>query len=229
MLTRPQAPQANPAGAERAALKAATAKLHEEQARLTALELAAARVADELRAAESALAESETTASALRRREPQNLAWDLVEHGLLQLERSQSRAEAAAVVERHRSECSRLEEIAAALASEITQSQSRLRSLRGPYLQSLSDVICNSPEFQYLLQELDNCYARARGLRKTFATIQKTCGGYLPHAHEIKWQEVPPLNHEAINYPRDEKPAELWAEALRELENNADAVLPDGV
>jgi len=206
MLTRPQAPQANPAGAERAALKAATAKLHEEQARLTALELAAARVADELRAAESALAESETTASALRRREPQNLAWDLVEHGLLQLE-----------------------EIAAALASEITQSQSRLRSLRGPYLQSLSDVICNSPEFQYLLQELDNCYARARGLRKTFATIQKTCGGYLPHAHEIKWQEVPPLNHEAINYPRDEKPAELWAEALRELENNADAVLPDGV
>jgi len=47
MLTRPQAPQANPAGAERAALKAATAKLHEEQARLTALELAATRVADE--------------------------------------------------------------------------------------------------------------------------------------------------------------------------------------
>jgi hypothetical protein len=97
VLTRPQAsPPLNP---ERERLRAAVAALHEEQERLTALERSAEDIADQLRQAEQACMEVEATARALRRREPANLAWNLVETGQLALQRTQSLAEANALVD----------------------------------------------------------------------------------------------------------------------------------
>ena len=45
---------------------------------------------------------------------------------------------------------------------------------------ALADLICNSDEFHNLFAEQTKAWARLRGIRKTFALIQRALSGQMP-------------------------------------------------
>ena len=88
--------------------------------------------------------------------------------------------------------------------------------------------VCESPEFLALFTELDDAWARLRGLRKCFSTIQQALSGHMPGPLMSRWQTVVPLDYD-VSYPLDEQPCAVWSEALERLLTDPDAVLPSEV
>ena len=88
--------------------------------------------------------------------------------------------------------------------------------------------VCESPEFLALFTELDDAWARLRGLRKCFSTIQQALSGHMPGPLMSRWQTVVPLDYD-VSYPLDEHPADLWSQALAAVQADADAKLPSKV
>ena len=137
-------------------------------------------------------------------------------------------AEAQAAVDRAKSELARIEEIQQALESEIQRAQAHLRPRRDSMYEALADVVCGSPEFARLFSELDNAWARLRGLRKSFRAIQEALSGHMPGPLMSRWQTVVPLDYD-VSYPLHEQPFDLWSEALERLLTDPDTVLPSEV
>ena len=94
--------------------------------------------------------------------------------------------------------------------------------------EALADVVCGSPEFARLFSELDNAWARLRGLRKSFRAIQEALSGHMPGPLMSRWQTVVPLDYD-VSYPLHEQPFDLWSEALERLLTDPDTVLPSEV
>jgi hypothetical protein len=91
--------------------------------------------------------------------------------------------------------------------------------------EALADVVCESPEFARLFTELDNAWARLRGLRRCFKAIQDALSGHMPGSLMSRWQNVIPLGYD-VSRPLDQQPAKLWSQALEWLLTDPDAVLP---
>jgi hypothetical protein len=136
---------------------------------------------------------------------------------------------AEAAVARHQAEIERLSEIEQALSDEVRQSQSRLVMRQMTLREQLSEVICSSPQFNELLEQLDQLWGRMRGLHKCFRTLSAALGG-LPDVHFRRIHRVVSLDPDALYQPQlDERPAAAWSAALSALRENPDAPLPDGV
>jgi hypothetical protein len=215
-------PDAPPPSA-RDKLRMAWLKQHEEEDRLNGLEAALERCNDEGRNARRALREAEAVLNELRHSNVTDLAYRYANSEVL--EQTHAGEVQAAEVARHQREIERLDEIEAALAEEIRQSQSRMGFAKSAVRDRLSEVICSSPEFQSLFTALDALHATERGLHKVFRLIGKEIGG-LPYECYTRLNQRVSLDPD-VNEPIALGLAELWSAVLAELRGgNTDAALP---
>ena len=211
--------------AARARLRSAIGALQEDNDRIGALELAQERASENQRTAQQTLIEAESVLQQTRPIEPERLAHSFAAGETID---RLPIAEARARVDRARSELEHIEEIRQALQTEIDRAQMRLRLRRDSMYAALADVVCGSPEFARLFSELDQTWARLRGLRKCFRTIQDAMSGHMPGPIMSRWQTVVPLDYD-VSYPLDEHPVGLWSQALERLLTDPDAVLPSEI
>jgi hypothetical protein len=206
-------------------LRSAIAALREGSDRIAALEAGQERASENYRTAQQALIEAESVLQQAGRIEPERLAYTFITGETID---RLPIAEAQVQLDRAKSELGHVEAIQQALESEIQRAQGRLRLRRASMYEALADVVCGSPEFARLFSELDNAWARLRGLRKCFSAIQQALSGHMPGPLMSRWQTVVPLDYD-LSYPLDEQPADLWSEALERLLTDPDAVLPSEV
>jgi len=203
-------------------LRSAIAALREDSDRIAAFESGQERASENQRTAHQAPSEAESVLRQTGRIEPEHLAHSFITGETID---RLSIAEAQAQLDRAKSELGHIEEIQQALESEIHRAQGRLRLRRDSMYEALADVVCGSSEFARLFSELDDAWARLRGLRKCFGAIQQALSGHMPGPMMSRWQTVVPLDYD-LSYPLDEQPADLWSQALERLLTNPDAVLP---
>jgi hypothetical protein len=199
-------PDAPPPSA-RDKLRTAWRKHQEEEDRLTGLETALERCNEEGRNARRALREAAAVLGELRHADRSDIAFRYANSETL--EQTHAGEVQAAEVARWQREIARLDEIEAALAEEIKQSQSRLGFDKSALRDRLSEVICSSPEFQSLFAALDALHARERGLHKVFRLIGKEIGG-LPYECYTRLNQRTSLDPD-VNEPIDLGLAELWS------------------
>jgi hypothetical protein len=209
----------------RAKLRQQLARHKEEAERLDGLSQALERCRGELFTARSAHQASVDALREARHVDRTDLAYRFVNSEIL--ERTHEIEAAEALVARHQAELERLSEIEEALAEEVRQSQQRAVMRHMSAREALSEVICGSPAFNSLLEQLDALHATERGLHKAFRVISATVGG-LPDQHFRRIHRVTSLDPD-VNEPIDIRIAESWAAALVELRENADAELPSEV
>ena len=205
-------------------LRQAVEAVREEEARLQALEAAQLRAGDQLCAAQSTVIEAESILQQTERIDPEHLAYSFAAGETIERPIAETRAR----LDRAKSELEHMEEIQQALESEMQRVQGRLRLRRSSVYEALADVVCESPEFARLFSELENTWARLRGLRKCFRAIQDALFGHMPGPVMSRWQTVVPLDYD-VSYPLDEHPADLWSQALAAVQADADAKLPSKV
>jgi DNA repair exonuclease SbcCD ATPase subunit len=226
LIPRPASPEPlDQQSQARERLRSAIAALQEDSDRIAALESGPQRASENQRTAQQALIEAESVLQQAGRIEPEHLAYSFIAGETID---RLPIAEARAQVDRAKSELEHIEEIQQALESEIQRAQGRLRLRRDSVYEALADVVCGSPEFARLFSELDNAWARLRGLRKCFSAIQQALSGHMPGPMMSRWQTVVPLDYD-VSYPLDEQPADLWSQALERLLTDPDAVLPSEV
>jgi len=195
-----------------------------EEARLQALEAAQLRAGDQLCAAQSTVIEAESILQQTERIDPEHLAYSFAAGETIERPIAETRAR----LDRAKSELEQIEEIQQALESEIQRAQGRLRLRRSSMHQALADVVCGSPEFLALFTDLDQTWARLRGLRKCFRAIQDALSGHMPGPLMSRCQTVVPFDYDA-SYPIDEQPSRVWSQALERMLTDPDAVLPSEV
>ena len=205
-------------------LRQAVEAAREEEARLQALEAAQLRAGDQLCAAQSTVIEAESILQQTERIDPEHLAYSFAAGETIERPIAETRAQ----LDGAKSELEQIEEIQQALESEIRRAQGRLHLRRSSVHQALAEVVCESPEFLALFTELDQTWARLRGLRKCFRTIQDAMSGHMPGPIMSRWQTVVPLDYD-VSYPLDEHPVGLWSQALERLLTDPDAVLPSEI
>jgi hypothetical protein len=211
----------------RAKLREALARSREEEQRLDGLSQALERCHMENLAASTALQASIEELAKARHVDKRDLAYRFANSEIL--ERTHEIEAAEALVARNQAELERLSEVEQALADEIKASQSRLTMRQMALREQLSEVICSSPQFNELLERLDQLWGSMRGLHKCFRTLSAALGG-LPDVHFRRIHRVVSLDPDAVGEPQlDERPAEAWSKALSALLQNADAPLPNGV
>jgi len=201
-------------------LRQAVEAVREEEARLQALEAAQLRAGDQLCAAQSTVIEAESILQQTERIDPEHLAYSFAAGETIERPIAETRAR----LDRAKSELEHMEEIQQALESEMQRVQRRLRLRRSSVYEALADVVCESPEFARLFSELENTWARLRGLRKCFRAIQDSLSGHMPGPLMSRWQTVIALDYD-VSYPLDEQPAQLWSQALERLLIDPDAIL----
>jgi hypothetical protein len=206
-------------------LRSAIAALREDSDQIAALESGQERASENHQTAEQTLIEAETALRQTGRIEPEHLAHSFITGETID---RLPIAEAQAQVNRAKSALGHIEEIQQALESEIQRAQGRLRLRRASMYEALADVVCGSPEFLALFAELDDAWARLRGLRKCFSAIQQSLSGHMPGPLMSRWQTVVPLDYD-LSYRLDEQPADLWSHALERLLTDPDTVLPSEV
>jgi hypothetical protein len=219
-LRRPESVDDQSQARER--LRSAIAALREHSDQIAALEAGQERASENYRTAQRTLIEAQSVLQQTGRIEPEQLAYSFVAGETID---RLPIAEAQARVDRAKSELEHIAEIQQALESEIQRAQGRLRLRRDSVHQALADVVCGSPEFLALFAELDNAWARLRGLRKCFLAIQQALSGHMHGPMMSRWQTVVPLDYD-LSYPLNEQPADLWSQALEQLLTDPDAVLP---
>jgi hypothetical protein len=219
-LSRPRS--VNDQSQARERLRRAIAALQEHSDRIAALESGRDRASENQRTAQEALIEAQSVLQQRDHIEPERLAYSFIAGETID---RLPIAEAQAQIVRATSELEHIEEIQQVLESEIQRAQGRLRVRRASMYEALADVVCGSSEFARLFSELDNAWARLRGLRKCFSAIQQTLSGHMPGPLMSRWQTVVPLDYD-LSYPLDEEPAALWSRAMERLLTDPDAVLP---
>jgi hypothetical protein len=219
----PPPPDLDPA---RAKLRQQLARHKEEQERLAGLEAALERCHGESRDARSAHQASVDALAKARHIDRSDLAFRFANREVV--EKTHAIEVAEALVARNKAEIERLDEIEEALAEEVRQSQQRATMRAMSAREALSEVVCSSPQFIDLLEQLDQLWGRMRGLHKCFRTLSAALGG-LPDQHFRKIHRVVSMDPDALYEPElDERPAEAWSKALSALREDADAPLPDG-
>jgi hypothetical protein len=206
-------------------LREAITAVKTEADRLASLEAGQERASENQRTAQQTLIEAESALQQTGRIEPERLAHSFAIGETID---RLPIAEARAQVDRAKSELEHIEEIRQALQTEIERAQMRVRLRRDSMYAALADVVCGSPEFARLFSELDQTWARLRGLRKCFRAIQDALSGHMPGPLMSRWQTVVPLDYD-VSYPLDEQPFALWSKALERLLTDPDAVLPSEV
>jgi hypothetical protein len=121
-----------------------------------------------------------------------------------------------------------------ALTSEIITATNRVQRSQAAVHAALAEIVCDSPELEHLYAELEQAWARLRGLRKAFAAIQRSMNGQMPQDLADRWIATVSLDPEAIRdafgpIPTDNHPFQEWSEALARLLANPDAPLPSQV
>jgi hypothetical protein len=223
LLSQPKSVDDQSTARER--LRSAIATLQEDSDRIAALESGQEHASENYRTAQQALIEAESVLQQMGRIEPEHLAYSFIAGETID---RLPIAEAQAQVHRAKTDLGHIEEIQQALESEIQRAQGRLRLRRDSMYAALADVVCGSSEFLALFTELDQAWARLRGLRKCFRAIQEALSGHMPGPLMSRWQTVVPLDYD-VSYPLDEQPANLWSQALKRLLTDPDAVLPSEV
>jgi hypothetical protein len=219
VLTRPGAVQSTPRDKLRAAISAHAEETH----RLAALEQARERARTEKHAARDHLIEAEADLDEARQAEPQALAYAFannqpIDDGLLAEKQAELDTQARAV---HRAE--RVEQ---AIEAEIEESERRLHRREHDKRAVLAEVVCNSSEFQAILQAQAQAWAVLRTMRHIgIELVLPACAGYAPNAVYSKLQNVEPLENR-VGWDIDEKLIEEWRSALAQLATDADAALP---
>jgi hypothetical protein len=221
VLRRPPNDQQSEA---RSRLRQALAAVHEEEDRIQALEAGQSRAHEAVRHSRQAILDAEQSLRGLRTVEPTRLAFAFINGE--ELQDRQTVGEAEALLDRLKSEHAHSQEIDQALEGELRSAETRLRLRRGALYQALSELICSSPELEDLFADLEQTWARLRGLRKCFDHITTALHGQMPAKLMSRWQVSPPLDPSIIGYPLDEQRYRRWASALEALLADADAELP---
>jgi chromosome segregation ATPase len=208
----------------RTALAAAIAALAEEEARLQGLETARERSDSELAHRHHQLMEASAALRDARRSEPAALAYAWANNETL--EDGQPTAEAEALVTRRRADHDHQTEISNALTAEISQIQQRVARAHDHLNSVLAEVVCNSDEMRALMAQLDEAWARIRGIRKAMDFITSDLKGNMPSALLSHWQASVPTDHRIVGYDTDESPFQAWSKTLEALRRDASVSLP---
>jgi DNA repair exonuclease SbcCD ATPase subunit len=200
----------------------ALAALSEEQQRLSSLEAARERARESSWAASRKINEAETALRQARAEEPTRLAYEFASGGMNAVS---SISSAQLALEAAQAEASQIERIEGALDSELIQVTNRLQRAQAAVHRALADLVCSSTEYQSLLEQHTAAWQRLRTIKVALRTIQTALRGEYPQrlAELIALSE--PLE-ERVGYPVDAAFVGAWADALAQLEQDADAELP---
>jgi chromosome segregation ATPase len=205
-------------------LRQALAALSEQRQRLHKLEQGHERCHEQVCHAYAAQLNAEEHLRAHAPNEPQRLALAYLNNQVLDAGITLNDLEDQ--VARATAEHARLSQVEAALNSEIAESRRRMQDCHGQVHAALSELICSSPELAQLFAELDQAWAKLRGIRKAFDLITTALHGDMPTNLMNKWQISPPLDYNAIGFPLDESAANAWQAALQRLLADAEVPLP---
>jgi hypothetical protein len=223
--TRRLRDQSDEERAARDRLRQAQAALAEEQQRFDHLAAAQERAHDSLRRAHGALADAQDALTKARHAEPADLAWTFAA-GQPTLGRRPPQ-ETEAQVKLRQGELDHLNEITAALESELTQVEARLRRHETAVTAALSTVVAASTEFQRLVGEHDAAWLHLRSVRVALTDILTACAGNLSSDLYGRIQAVQPLE-ERVGHPVKPFVGD-WQTAVVGLRHDANTPLPGDV
>jgi hypothetical protein len=209
--------------AARDALRAAIAQRRNEEQRLAALEAAQLRAHDQLREAEHRLSGTETGLRQVSREERTRLAYAYVNDSAELSDNPVAAAQAA--VNAATVEVSRLREVEAALAGEIDRARAELRQSESAQHAAMSDLVCASPEYLALVAQHSAAWQRLRTVKAALVEVTRALKGAQPQRWVDEAIRSEPLE-ERIGYPVDREFLGQWALAMAQLENDAEAALP---
>jgi hypothetical protein len=217
---------------ERDRLRTALANRKTEQEKLDALEQARTRAMEQSWDLASKLRDAEESSRLARAEEPSRLARAYTSgdrDAISPVEVAQT------TLDKAQSEYHQIEQVEDALTNEIITATSRVQDAQTKVHAALAALVCSSSELQHLYVELEQAWARLRGVRKAFALIQHQMNGHMPQPLVDRWIASVSLNPEAVlgsdghAIPTDEIPVQAWSEALARLLDNPDAPLPSQV
>jgi chromosome segregation ATPase len=217
----------DPISAERSNLRQALANLKAEQQQLERLNGARERSREQSWVVSSKISDAQTELSRAQDNEPSRLARAFAsgqQQGVPSpVDRAKSRLDEA------EQEYQKIEEIEEALDAEIVTVNNNLDRRQAAVHAALAELVCVSPEFHSLFVELEQAWARLRGVRHAFQQIQHAMNGYMPEEFSAKWQASVSLAPGIIGVPTDNAPVQAWSVALARLLEDPDAALPDNV
>lgn len=208
-------------------LRSALAARSEDQVRLTALEEARERARQKRWAHSDTVADAEQAVNRAKHTDPVDRVYDFLNTNETSVS-SQGLVEAEVALQEAQAEYRNITELEDAIDGEITTVNSRIADRQRAVNDAMAALVSNSPEYQRLFKELDETWARLRGLRKCFATISRLCPQIHPSLSE-KGQSVQPLDWTRTGFPNDEQPTQVWSEALARLLQDPNTKLPDMV
>jgi hypothetical protein len=171
----------------------------------------------------SALADAETILTALRDREAAR-----VRHAFVNgLEDASPLPQAEATVTQVRANLTKIENLEASIAAEITAVEQRLDRQWHQLDEEIGKVLVASPQLAALNAEIRDTWARLRTLRGAAAAINHAVPHAAPDRALSSWEAI-----EAINPgdPRDAVDHDLidqWVAAVQALHDDASAPLPE--
>jgi hypothetical protein len=131
-------------------------------------------------------------------------------------------------LEAAQAEASQIERIEAALDADLAAVNNRLQRCQDAVHAALADLVCNSAEYQRLLEQHRAAWHRLRTVKVTLRTIQKALHGEWPEHLATEIDRGEPLDVR-VGYPVDDKFVGAWAEALANLPVDPDSELPSQV
>jgi hypothetical protein len=187
---------------------------------------------DERHEAETALADAETALRDLQRSEPGRLAYAYTNNEALNLGVDIGTAEAGVNYAHETAE--HIREIENALATEIRESEHRLKNLRHPVRGELAAVVTGSESSKALFAARDEAWQRLRTLCVLFTEISRALEGNIPEHLRTKFLAEEPLEkgmsrldgEKLVRFQWDEKLVSDWLQALGALQHDADVPLP---
>jgi hypothetical protein len=211
---------------ERDQLLQCLAALQDEERRIAALETAREKARRESWAASAKMRDAEAALRKAQDEEPSRRVYEYVNaangNGHTEISPVDAARAQLEIAQREDRKILRLE---ADLDAELRSAASRRDRARSQVHAALALVVTRSPAFHRLLDELAKTWARLRGIRKAFAVIQSSLGGFMPDEYERRWQASDSLGPILT----DETYAQVWREALDSLIVDPDSELPGPV
>jgi chromosome segregation ATPase len=208
---------------QRTKLRDAIASVKHEEARLTALTEAQSRARDQLRHAQSKLTDATDKLNSAARDERSRLAYEFLNSDTITADPV---SDAKLNVEASESEVLHLTNTEAGLSDEISRVQASLRDHRMTLWTAMSAVIIDSPEYQSLLEQHRLAWKQLRSIKVALGAISAGLHGQLPHRYADIVNVSEPLEDKILGFPVDKEFVATWADALAQLEVDADAALP---
>lgn len=208
-------------------LRSIITQITETQQRLAALEDARVRAREDRWALGSRLRDAQYELSRAQAEERSRIAYAYTNQQAVRDEITPVES-AKLTLDRVQSEYDHIETVEASLDTEIPQVQSALRQLRNDQYTAISQIVCNSDEYEALLTAHTAAWRHLRSIKETLRTVQAGLHGQMPHALYDMASRSEPLEIR-VGYPVDPELVTAWATSMSALENDADAPLPTSV